>query len=109
MNAKLNTQIKGGHSEKEIKNNKYGSILYSVGNSNVVCVYSNNRYKSNQNDNSILVTTWMVIRILQTSYYETQIRKKEIKMNQKFGDLFQKFLIIFFVWTCIAFLFNIGY
>ena len=30
-------------------------------------------------------------------------------MNQKFGDLFQKFLIIFFIWTCIAFTFNIGY
>ena len=31
------------------------------------------------------------------------------RMNQKFGDLFQKFLVIFFVWTCIAFIFGIGY
>jgi hypothetical protein len=30
-------------------------------------------------------------------------------MNQKFGDLFQKFLIVFFIWTCIAFIFEIGY
>ena len=30
-------------------------------------------------------------------------------MNQKFGDLFQKFLVVFFVWTCIAFIFEIGY
>ena len=30
-------------------------------------------------------------------------------MNQKFGDLFQKFLVVFFIWTCIAFIFEIGY
>jgi len=31
------------------------------------------------------------------------------RMNQKFGDLFQKFLVVFFVWTVIAFIFNIGW
>ena len=30
-------------------------------------------------------------------------------MNQKFGDLFAKFLFIFFIWTCIAFVFEIGW
>jgi len=30
-------------------------------------------------------------------------------MNQKFGDLFQKFLIIFLIWNCISFMFGIGY
>ena len=30
-------------------------------------------------------------------------------MNQKFGDLFAKFLFIFFIWTCIAFIFEIGW
>jgi hypothetical protein len=31
------------------------------------------------------------------------------RMNQKFGDLFQKLLAVFFVWTVIAFIFNIGW
>ena len=30
-------------------------------------------------------------------------------MNQKFGDLFAKFLFVFFIWTCIAFIFEIGW
>ena len=30
-------------------------------------------------------------------------------MNQKFGDLFAKFLFVFFIWTVIAFIFNIGW
>ena len=30
-------------------------------------------------------------------------------MNQKFGDLFQKVLVVYFVWACIAFIFGIGY
>ena len=30
-------------------------------------------------------------------------------MNQKFGDLYAKFLLVFFIWTCIAFIFRIGY
>ena len=30
-------------------------------------------------------------------------------MNQKFGDMFAKFLFVFFIWTVIAFIFNIGW
>jgi len=30
-------------------------------------------------------------------------------MNQKFGDMFAKFLFVFFIWTFIAFIFGIGY
>ena len=30
-------------------------------------------------------------------------------MNQKFGDLFAKFLLLFAIWTAIAFIFEIGY
>ena len=30
-------------------------------------------------------------------------------MNQKFGDMFAKFLFVFFIWTAIAFIFNIGW
>ena len=30
-------------------------------------------------------------------------------MNQKFGDLFAKFLFVFFIWTVIAFIFEIGW
>ena len=30
-------------------------------------------------------------------------------MNQKFGDLFAKFLFMFFIWACIAFFFGIGH
>ena len=30
-------------------------------------------------------------------------------MNQKFGDLFAKFLVLFAIWTAIAFIFEIGY
>jgi len=30
-------------------------------------------------------------------------------MNQKFGDMFAKFLLIFGIWTFIAFIFNIGW
>jgi Na+/H+-dicarboxylate symporter len=30
-------------------------------------------------------------------------------MNQKFGDMFAKFLVLFAIWTTIAFLFEIGY
>ena len=30
-------------------------------------------------------------------------------MNQKFGDIFAKFLFVFFVWTVIAFFFGIGH
>jgi hypothetical protein len=30
-------------------------------------------------------------------------------MNQKFGDMYAKFLLIFFIWTFIAFFFEIGY
>jgi metal-sulfur cluster biosynthetic enzyme len=33
----------------------------------------------------------------------------ELGPNQKFGDLFAKFLFIFFIWTVIAFIFNIGW
>jgi len=30
-------------------------------------------------------------------------------MNQKFGDMYGKFLILFGIWTFIAFMFGIGY
>ena len=30
-------------------------------------------------------------------------------MNQKFGDMFAKFLFVFFIWTCVAFFFGIGH
>ena len=30
-------------------------------------------------------------------------------MNQKFGDLFAKFLFVFAIWTAIAFIFDIGW
>ena len=30
-------------------------------------------------------------------------------MNQKFGDMFVKVLIVFAIWTFIAFIFNIGW
>ena len=30
-------------------------------------------------------------------------------MNQKFGDLYGKFLIVFGIWAFIAFIFGIGY
>jgi len=30
-------------------------------------------------------------------------------MNQKFGDMFGKFLFVFAIWTAIAFIFGIGY
>jgi len=30
-------------------------------------------------------------------------------MNQKFGDMFLKVLIVFAIWTAIAFIFEIGY
>ena len=30
-------------------------------------------------------------------------------MNQKFGNLYAKFLAVFGIWTAIAFVFNIGF
>ena len=30
-------------------------------------------------------------------------------MNQKFGDMFAKFLVLFAIWTVIALIFEIGY
>ena len=30
-------------------------------------------------------------------------------MNQKFGNLYAKFLAVFGIWTAIAFVFNIGW
>jgi hypothetical protein len=30
-------------------------------------------------------------------------------MNQKFGDMFVKVLIVYAIWTCIAFIFNLGW
>ena len=31
------------------------------------------------------------------------------KMNQKFGDAYGKFLVVFGIWAFIAFIFGIGY
>ena len=30
-------------------------------------------------------------------------------MNQKFGNLYARFLVVFGLWTAIAFIFEIGY
>jgi len=30
-------------------------------------------------------------------------------MNQKFGNLYARFLVVFSLWTAIAFIFEIGY
>ena len=38
-----------------------------------------------------------------------EIMRMERRMNQKFGDLYAKFLMLFALWVIIAFIFEIGY
>ena len=38
-----------------------------------------------------------------------EIMRMERRMNQKFGDLYAKFLMLFALWIIIAFIFEIGY
>ena len=38
-----------------------------------------------------------------------EIMRMERRMNQKFGDLYAKFLMLFAIWVMIAFIFEIGY
>ena len=38
-----------------------------------------------------------------------EIMRMERRMNQKFGDLYAKFLMLFAIWVIIAVVFQIGY
>ena len=38
-----------------------------------------------------------------------EIMRMERRMNQKFGDLYAKFLMLFALWVLIAVVFQIGY